>query len=303
LIHPRELFPPPVRLIDYLATHNQKKKVFIAEFISYPHQSTVDDYIDGKIADEDLKSRINYAQEDFGNFEWDTFLNIMKALKKYKIKTLAVMKEKPEQTWALLVTRDRFTIKMINDYCEKNPDAQVILMHGEWHIVGIDKDRLLNQIESRYPRQSIRMLSFMPEYQFALMAQLKGPIQIGMVTRLKSHYHPIETYHQVTQTLSYSEYDGFGIIGYYYRCIDSKYEALKQFDTMQAVVVENYNQLLIELYKKNAKGASIMLQQLKTSVALQAELIKEKFYHNNVIKQFTEDKIEKILRLTQPASP
>ncbi len=153
---------------EILDETNDREKIFIAEFVYSKYQNYLDDFMKGLLTTDELHDLIHFD----GTFDpswWPEYAKILEMLKERKATVLAAFYGDENSNWADIVTRDTYVVELVQKHLERNPEAQVFLLHGQSHLVG--KTHIQDQLEEIFPKKTITLLTALSQVHWTALRQ------------------------------------------------------------------------------------------------------------------------------------
>lgn len=154
-------------IIDYLVNSNDRPKLFVFELIDAAYQQDLEAYYSGQITADQLYVKVKW-NENIG-YAWDSYLHLLDFLRDRKVRVKFVLRN--DLNWDIMDLKDRdaYTLSVIKDEVARVPDLQVILLHGNAHLLG--SVGIAQSLEEAFPKKTVRLLTGLPRLYWQLVDQ------------------------------------------------------------------------------------------------------------------------------------
>ncbi len=138
-------------MLDVMRAANDRPKVFMFELIDANYQSDVDAYFAGTMTGEALRAKVKW--DDNIGYAWDAYLGLLDYLKANQIRTRVCLRPDEKINLYDLRVREQFVLDVIEAELEREPSAQIFVLHGNAHLTGAT--HLQDMIDTAFPDRSI----------------------------------------------------------------------------------------------------------------------------------------------------
>lgn len=121
-------------LLKHMLSANAQPKIFLFELIGSQFQSDMDDYMAGKITEQELHSKVNW--DDVIGYGWEVYVPLFEFLKANKIKTRVVLRPSEDVNLYNHFIRDNHVVQIVQSELKDQPQAQIFVWQGRAHLIG-----------------------------------------------------------------------------------------------------------------------------------------------------------------------
>jgi uncharacterized iron-regulated protein len=196
------------RLLDEI-TRRSRRTCLAVEMVYGRHQEVLDQWMAGRISEEEFLARIRYDQE--WGYDWQAFRKVFEVARARGLRVHGI-DVAPRAGMRHIRARDRHMAERIAGLFEQSPDAKVVVMVGESHLATGHLPRAVRAALARrnMERRAVRVLQNLEEVYWQLVARGEEHAEVVVVGRnvfCCFTASPLEKYEAYRQVLEAWDHD------------------------------------------------------------------------------------------------
>jgi hypothetical protein len=158
--------------IEKIARASTRPSVLAIEFVEHSkfEQRALDDYLSGKISEEEFLKKINFKNWDNPE-HWSAYKHILESAKRSGIKVCGINTDRKEKT--LNKTDEEIAINL-QKIAQQNPGARILLHIGEDHLSENHLPQKLAALDEFKQKKSITLFQNLPSIYFDALKKYKN---------------------------------------------------------------------------------------------------------------------------------